>query len=378
VIRTPGNVLTENALASIEQAAQRFGSSLLLVLGHERCDMVQAATNAPERQNLSPSMRALLQRIEPSVAKARATGAPRELASIATHLHAARTLVEVRSRSRLLRELENSGRFAMLASIYDVASGDITWLKDAAPAGDPTAAHVPAHGDGHASKPEPHAPKAHGTKAHAAHDAHQAHDLPVVDWDTPAAPAGEVAPPHGGHGHPAQDDTHGEAHGATGHDDAHGEPHGATPVTATRTASPTVPPVTATHTASPRCHSGHGDAHGEPHGATPVTATRTASHTVQLRSRRRTWRCPRCHSGHGDAHGEPHGATGHGDAHGEPHGATGHGDAHGEAHGATGHGDAHADPHAAKASVTWRDPIVLVGITGVASLLAAALLALKR
>ena len=301
VIRTPGNALTENALASIEQAAQRLGSSLLLVLGHERCDMVHAATNAPERQNLSPNMRALLQRIEPSVAKARATGAPRELESIATHLHAARTLVEARSRSRLLRELENSGRFAMLASIYDVASGDITWLKDAAPAAEPTAAHVPGHGGGHASEPEAHAPK-----APAAHDAHQAHDLPVVDWDTPAAPAGEVAPPHGSAGHQAHDDAHGEAHGTTGH--------------------------------------------GEAHGTT----------------------------GHDDAHVEAHGTTGHGDAHGDPHGTNGHGDAHGDPHGATGHGDAHADPHTAKASVSWRDPIVLVGITGVASLLAAALLALKR
>ncbi|MBL8737886.1 MAG: hypothetical protein JNL12_15745 [Planctomycetes bacterium] len=353
VVRTPGNVLTENALASVEQAAQRFGCSLLLVLGHERCDMVHAATNAPERQNLSPSMRALLQRIEPSVAKARAAGAPRELESIATHLHAARTLVEARSRSRLLRELENSGRFAMLASIYDVASGDITWLKDAAPVGEPTAAHVPSHGGGHASEPEAHTPK-----TGAAHDAHESHDLPVVDWDTPAAPAGEMAPQHGASGHGA----HGEAHGNAGHGDAHAEPHG-----------------NAAHGdahAEPHGNSGHGDAHAEPHGSSGHGDAHAEPHGSSGHGDAHAE--PHGNTGHGDAHAETHGSSGHGDAHAEPHGNSGHGDTHAEPHGNSGHGEADADPHHSKASVTWRDPIVLVGITGVASLLAAALLALKR
>ncbi|MFO1032211.1 MAG: carbonic anhydrase [Planctomycetota bacterium] len=366
VIRTPGNVLTENALASIEQAAQRFGSSLLLVLGHERCDMVHAAADAPERQDLSPNMRALLQRIEPSVAKARATGAPREIESLATHLHAGRTLVEARSRSRLLRELENSGRFAMLASIYDVASGDITWLKEAAPAGEPTAAHVPAHGGGNASKPDSHGTHTSDTKSHAAHDAPAPHDLPVVDWDTPAAPAGEVAPPHGAHGDAhgsaGHDGAHGEPHGSTGHDDAHGEPHGS----AGHDDAHAEPHGSTGHDdahAEPHGSAGHDDAHGEPHGSTGHDDAHAEPHGS---------------TGHDDAHGEPHGSAGHDDAHSEPHGSTGHDDAHSEPHGSTGHDDAHAAPGATKASVSWRDPIVLVGLTGVASLLAAALLALKR
>jgi carbonic anhydrase len=366
VIRTPGNVLTENALASVEQAAQRFGSSLLLVLGHERCDMVHAATNAPERQNLSPSMRALLQRIEPSVAKARATGSPRDLDSLATHLHAARTLIEARSRSRLLRELENSGRFAMLASIYDVASGDITWLKDAAPAGEPTAAHVPARGGGHASEPEAHAPK-----TDAAHDAHVSHGLPVVDWDTPAAPAGEVAPQHGGHEHGSPGEAHGnsshgdehaEPHGNTSHGDAHAEPHANTSHGDEHAEAHGNSSHGDEH-AEPHGSTGHGDAHAEPHGSTGHSDAHAEPHGS---------------TGHGDAHAKPHGNTSHGDAHAEPHGNTGHGDAHAHPHDSSGHGDGHAEPHHDKASVTWRDPIVLVGITGVASLLAAALLALKR
>ena len=40
-----------------------------------------------------------------------------------------RTLQEARSRSTLLRTLEEEGTFSMLASYYDVATGDMTWLK---------------------------------------------------------------------------------------------------------------------------------------------------------------------------------------------------------------------------------------------------------
>ena len=92
---------------------------------------------------------------------------------------------------------------------------------------------------------------------------------------------------------------------------------------------------------------------------------------------------------HDPAPAAPHGETQapvHGDS------AAGHGDAHGATSGAHAtdshatktddHG--HAPPHAAAPTakkgdkVTWNDPIVLVGISGVLSLLVAAVLAMKK
>mgnify|MGYP002777849252 CR=1 FL=1 len=417
VVRSPGNTLTDNALASIEQAATTFGSSLLVVLGHEHCDVIATATRVEGRTDLSPSMRHLLQRIEPSVAKARANGAGRDLTSATAALHAERMVGEARSRSPILRELEQSGRFAMLASVYDLKSGDITWVKDSAPR-TPTA----AAGDGHGSE----APHGHGaTHGHGAGDKptakagghaagkpkakgkpREAHDLPVVDWDAPAAPAGETAPAHGGHA-PAtgHGDEHGHGHGqgheAAGHEPPASQPHGAADDHGHGHAAPhqaAEPHGSAAHDTESHGAGSHGagshgagshgaEAHGapahgeEPHGATPGGHGHDEAHhggnAHGAKPHGDAAHGASEHGGHGDAGHAPrdahaaHGATAehgahgeHGHAHGEPHGAH---DEHGAAHGAAPHKD-----------VSWKDPIVLVGITGVVSLLAAAMLALRR
>lgn len=433
VVRSPGNTLTDNALASIEQAATTFGSSLLVVLGHEQCDVIATATGAEGRTDLSPSMRHLLQRIEPSVAKARANGAGRNLTSATAALHAERMVGEARSRSPILRELEQSGRFAMLASIYDLKSGDITWVKDSAPRA-PTAAAGDQHGaeapHGHGANDKPTARSgghaAGKAKAKAKDKPRAAHDLPVVDWDAPATPAGETAPAHAEHAPAAgHGDRHGSDHGAGGHEPPTSKPHADGNEHGHDTSHGThAAPADEGHAAGADHGAGHDtphqaakphgsaahepESHGaEPHGAEPQGAE---PHGAPAHGEEPQGAAPTGH-GHDDAHhgGDAHGAEPHGDAaHGAAdHGAAehgGHGDAghdhhdahgshdapaghgehghahggeHGEAHGAhDGHGAAHGSaPHK---DVSWKDPIVLVGITGVVSLLAAAMLALRR
>lgn len=431
VVRSPGNTLTDNALASIEQAATTFGSSLLVVLGHEHCDVIATATRVEGRTDLSPSMRHLLQRIEPSVAKARANGAGRDLTSATAALHAERMVGEARSRSPILRELEQSGRFAMLASVYDLKSGDITWVKDSAPRA-PTAAaddghgsdehgHGATHGHGASDKPTAKAGGHAAGKPKAKGKPRAAHDLPVVDWDAPAAPAGETvpAPAHGGHapatGH-GDEHGHGQGHGAAGHEPPASQPHGATGdhghAAPHQAAEPHGSPAhgTESHGAGSHGAEAHGaPAHGEePHGAAPSghghdeahhggDAHGAKPHGDAAHGASEHGASDQGASDHGDAGHAPHdahaahGATAEHGAHGE-HGHA-HGEAHGNAHGA-GHGDAHGashgEPHDAHDShgtahgaaphkdVSWKDPIVLVGITGVVSLLAAAMLALRR
>lgn len=418
VVRSPGNTLTDNALASIEQAATTFGSSLLVVLGHEQCDVIAAATGVEGRTDLSPSMRHLLQRIEPSVAKARASGAGRNLTSATAALHAERMVGEARSRSPILRELEASGRFAMLASVYDLKGGDITWVKDSAPRG-PTAAagdeheHDGAHGHGTGDKPtaKPSGHAAGKAKAKSKEKPRAAHDLPVVDWDAPAAPAGETAPassahtPAAGHG-----DGHGDDHDAGGHEPPAGKPHadgnqhGHDSSHGTHAA-----PANEGHAAGAEHGAGHDTPHqaAKPHGsaAHEPESHDAESHGAPAQGEEPHGGAPTGHGhGHddahhgGDAHGaEPHGAADHGAAdhgaseHGTPepsgHGDAGHDnhDAHSSHDAPAGHGE-HGDAHGAHEEhgsaphkdATWKDPIVLVGITGVVSLLAAAMLALRR
>ncbi|MBL9077674.1 MAG: carbonic anhydrase [Planctomycetes bacterium] len=240
VIRIAGNTLNDDALASIEYAAAHTGASLLVVMGHTRCGAVQAALEHPENQQLSPNLRALLARIEPSVAAARAQGRG-DLVELAVRANVLRTVAEARSRSGLLRQLETDGRFALLPAVYDLATGDLEWLKDqgaaelpaAAPAGE--SKQAPAHGK--------HAADDHGKPAdHGAHDDHAAAgDLPLLPWATGGnphgAPHGTAADhgaaaahgDHGDHGDHAAASSHGSpAHGGAdhGHEPAGDDQHG--------------------------------------------------------------------------------------------------------------------------------------------------------
>ena len=357
VVRLSGNTLSDTALATIEYAAGQLGASLLVVMGHTECAAIAAAAEHPAGQNLSPNQRALLLRLEPSIEAARQQGKGRSLTDLAMRGHVLRTAQEARSRSALLRQLEQAGRFAVLGTVYDTASGDLEWLKDQAeaevaghgaaahgkPVAKPVAAKAKAghgddgHGDGHgdtakaAHGHDDHAPKGgHDTAAHGkpaakpGHGAVGSHDtLPVMEWAAEAAPHGETKPPADAHGTAG----HGQDHGAA----AHGEPS-----------------------------AGHGSGHGEDHGT----------------------------AAHGDAHADPHGdahADPHADAHGGKQGQdAGHGD---HAADSGSHGDGHAHPHGAEATpaatgkageLTWKDPVVIVGIAGVVSLLLAAVLAMKR
>jgi carbonic anhydrase len=197
VIRVAGNTLNDDVLASIEYAAAHTGASMLVVMGHTRCGAVTAAAEHPAEQQLSPNLRALLGRLEPSVEKARASGKQgQDLVELAIRANVHRTLAEARSRSALLRSLEHEGRFAMLPVVYDLASGDLTWLKDlaepaAAPAPAPAGETAPSHGKvSHGSHDEP---TGHGTAPAADHGgeasgAHGGNKLPVLGW------ANEVGP----------------------------------------------------------------------------------------------------------------------------------------------------------------------------------------
>lgn len=341
VIRTAGNTLTDETLASIEFAASRLGASLLVVMGHDRCAPMAAAASHPERQQLTPNQRKLLESLEPSVAAARGRdGADLEAAARNNVL---RTIQQTRSRSGLLRTLENQGKFAILAAFYDVGSGDLHWLK--------TGDHFESSAHASTREEPKHAETRHGPAAgHGAHAAHDGHE----------APAGHEA--HAGHetaGHQVQ-----PSH------DAHGEHP--------------MPGAAASHDShahAPRAHDDHGahaPSHHESHGAhddLPVMEFPAA---------------PAGETGHGaPAHHDAHGAsrTGH-DVHGHAaeHADHGHGADHG--HDDHGVGGDHA-PHGGHAEeVThsssgqlfsrWTDPVVVVGLIGIASLLFAAVLALKR
>jgi len=69
VIRVAGNIVAPSHVGSVEFAAERYRTKLVVVLGHSMCGAVQATLEELERPSASrsPNLRSIVDRIRPAV-----------------------------------------------------------------------------------------------------------------------------------------------------------------------------------------------------------------------------------------------------------------------------------------------------------------------
>lgn len=127
--RVAGNVVNDDVLGSMEFACQIAGSKLVVVLGHTRCGAVKGACNHVELGHLT----GLLGKITPAVEAVQSAGerAPgpdafvEEVALENTRLQ----LRAITDRSPILRQLLEESRIGLVAGIYSVESGEVTFFE---------------------------------------------------------------------------------------------------------------------------------------------------------------------------------------------------------------------------------------------------------
>jgi carbonic anhydrase len=130
VVRVAGNIAAPSQIASVEFAAERFGTELVVVLGHSRCGAVEAALEDEHHLTSSRSrnLRSIVDRIRPAVDEIRRTGAARDPASLARAV----TRANVRLTTRTLRRIQKpavlvvGAEFALetgVVDFFDVPAG---------------------------------------------------------------------------------------------------------------------------------------------------------------------------------------------------------------------------------------------------------------
>jgi carbonic anhydrase len=69
VIRVAGNIVAPSQIGSVEFAAERFGTRLVVVLGHTRCGAVQATLEALQEPSGQPSrnLGSIVDRVRPAI-----------------------------------------------------------------------------------------------------------------------------------------------------------------------------------------------------------------------------------------------------------------------------------------------------------------------
>jgi carbonic anhydrase len=140
VIRVAGNVVAPSQVGSVEFAASRFGTPLVVVLGHSQCGAI-AATIEELRQpagTRSRNLRSIVNRIRPSVEALLATELrddPGALAREAVRANVRASVDHLRHGSEILEELVASRGLRILGAEYSLETGLVEFHDDGCDAG---------------------------------------------------------------------------------------------------------------------------------------------------------------------------------------------------------------------------------------------------
>lgn len=128
VVRVAGNVLNENALASLEYGSEFLGVRLILVLGHSKCGAVDAAIKVvQDNETLPGHLPGLIDQIKPAVLAAEQTS-PSDLLSAAIEENVRQTVHHVSTAQPVLSALIADGKLTVAGGTYDLATGMVHLL----------------------------------------------------------------------------------------------------------------------------------------------------------------------------------------------------------------------------------------------------------
>lgn len=142
VIRVAGNVVAPSQVGSVEFAAERFGTRLVVVLGHTGCGAVEATLEELQRstETRSRNLRSIVDRIRPSVESLLARDEhrdPAELARAAVRANVRVAADQLRHGSEILEQLIREEGLRVVGAEYSLESGRVEFFDGAPLAGSP-------------------------------------------------------------------------------------------------------------------------------------------------------------------------------------------------------------------------------------------------
>ena len=133
VIRVAGNVVAPSGVGSVEFAAARFGTRLVVVLGHSGCGAVAATIEELQGvpQVHSKNLRSIVDRVRPSVEsllEVSRTWGPEELLRRAVRANIRMSANQLRHGSQLLEQFIEENGLMVVGAEYSLESGLVDFL----------------------------------------------------------------------------------------------------------------------------------------------------------------------------------------------------------------------------------------------------------
>jgi carbonic anhydrase len=133
VIRVAGNIVAPSQVGSVEFAATRFGTRLVVVLGHSQCGAILATLEELRRptENQSRNLRAIVDRVRPSVEGLLETELehdPEALMKQAVRVNIRSSANHLRHGSALLEQLIQDDGLLVVGAEYSLETGVVEFF----------------------------------------------------------------------------------------------------------------------------------------------------------------------------------------------------------------------------------------------------------
>jgi carbonic anhydrase len=134
VIRVAGNIVAPSQVGSVEFAAERFGTRLVVVMGHTQCGAIEAtleaiAGHAPASRNLS----SIVDRVRPNIeglAETDLADHPQRLLRESMRANVRASVNHLRHASTIIERLASDAGLAVVGAELDLATGRVDFFDD--------------------------------------------------------------------------------------------------------------------------------------------------------------------------------------------------------------------------------------------------------
>jgi len=133
VIRVAGNIVAPSQVGSVEFAAERFGTKLVVVLGHSKCGAVIATLEELNRsaENKSKNLRSIVDRIRPAVeelVKTNSNSLSDEILEQAVRTNIRVAANQLRHGSAVLEQLIRTNDLLVVGAEYSLETGVVDFF----------------------------------------------------------------------------------------------------------------------------------------------------------------------------------------------------------------------------------------------------------
>jgi carbonic anhydrase len=136
VIRVAGNIVAPSQVGSVEFAAARYDTRLVVVLGHSQCGAILATIEELQQPtaNQSRNLKAIVDRVRPSVEtlmEAHRGGNPDTLVEAAVRANIRTSVNHLRHGSEVLEQLIANEGLEVVGAEYSLDTGYVDFFMDA-------------------------------------------------------------------------------------------------------------------------------------------------------------------------------------------------------------------------------------------------------